>query len=169
VNPPSLVRAFNFYVSLFPSGTSAPTGSDATSVGQSPAAGFQECSGLSVDMEVQEYPEGGNNNAIIRRVGRAKYTLLILKRGMFYASGGQANPKFWQWFQDIVDGRRPVQRYDGIVQVKALESDDFVAKWEFTRGLPARVVGPTLNAQTGEIALEELHIAHEGLRLDVGG
>ena len=28
-----------------------------------------------------------------------------------------------------------------------------------------KVVGPTLNAKTGDIAVEELHIAHEGLRL----
>ena len=34
------------------------------------------------------------------------------------------------------------------------------------------MVGPALNAKTGEIAIEELHILHEGLRLarpDQGG
>jgi len=40
-----------------------------------------------------------------------------------------------------------------------------VAIWHFDRGLPAKVVGPQLNGKTGEIAIEELHIAHEGLRL----
>jgi hypothetical protein len=35
----------------------------------------------------------------------------------------------------------------------------------FERGLPARIAGPQLNAKTGEVAIEELHIAHEGLRL----
>jgi len=28
-----------------------------------------------------------------------------------------------------------------------------------------KVSGPQLNAKTGEVAIEELHIAHEGLRL----
>jgi phage tail-like protein len=40
-----------------------------------------------------------------------------------------------------------------------------VARWAFTRGLPSKVTGPALNAKTGEIAIEELHIVHEGLRL----
>ena len=41
------------------------------------------------------------------------------------------------------------------------------ATWVFERGLPARIKGPDLNAKTGEVAIEELHIAHEGLRLVV--
>jgi hypothetical protein len=28
-----------------------------------------------------------------------------------------------------------------------------------------KIRGPELNAKTGEVAIEELHIAHEGLRL----
>jgi len=39
------------------------------------------------------------------------------------------------------------------------------ATWMFDRGLPAKIRGPELNAKTGEIAIEELTIAHEGLRL----
>jgi hypothetical protein len=33
------------------------------------------------------------------------------------------------------------------------------------RGLPQKLQGPSLNAKTGDVAMEELHIAHEGLRL----
>jgi phage tail-like protein len=43
--------------------------------------------------------------------------------------------------------------------------DEVVAVWTFERGLPAKIKGPELNAKTGEIAIEELTIAHEGLRL----
>jgi tail tube protein gp19 len=38
----------------------------------------------------------------------------------------------------------------------------------FSRGLPSKLRGPQLNAQSGEIAIEELTIAHEGLRLEEG-
>jgi hypothetical protein len=31
--------------------------------------------------------------------------------------------------------------------------------------LPQKIRGPELNAKTGEVAIEELHIVHEGLRL----
>jgi len=39
-------------------------------------------------MDVQDYLEGGRNDGIIRRAGRAKYTNIVLKRGMFF--GGLA-------------------------------------------------------------------------------
>jgi phage tail-like protein len=124
---------------------------------------FQECSGLQVEMDVQEYLEGGRNDGVIRRVGRAKYSNIILKRGMFYDKDGQVNDELWRWLQDIVSGR-PVARYDGIIEVKNRDAT-VTATWVFDRGLPAKISGPELNAKTGEIAIEELHIAHEGLRL----
>lgn len=124
---------------------------------------FQECSGLEVDMDVQEYLEGGANDRVVKRVGRAKYQPIILKRGMFYG-GGAVNRDLWMWIQSIVSGVRPVPRYDGVVEVMGTTTD-VVARWEFDRGLPMKIRGPELNAKTGEIAIEELHIAHEGLRL----
>ena len=56
-------------------------------------------------------------------------------------------------------------RYDGLVQVFAPDKSREVARWSFRRGLPSKVTGPSLNATTGEIAVEELHIVHEGLLL----
>lgn len=161
-----LLRSFRFQVKLRKS-PAAESGSQAP--GDSPSGaplgdgGFQECSGLEVEMEIQDYMEGGRNDGVIRRAGRAKYSPLILKRGMFF-SGASVNRELWQWLQDVVAGVRPIARYDGIVQVLDV-GDNVVATWVFDRGLPAKIRGPELNAKTGEIAIEELHIAHEGLRL----
>jgi phage tail-like protein len=124
---------------------------------------FQEVSGLDVELDVQELVEGGRNDGIIRRVGRAKYQPIVLKRGMFY-TGGAVNRDLWTWLQDVAAGIRPVRRYDGIVEVMSV-GDQVAARWLFERGLPAKITGPQLNAKTGEIAVEELHISHEGLRL----
>jgi phage tail-like protein len=172
VPDPQLVRSFQFRVKLLrsPEGeagrlpprerTQVPTG-DPLGDG-----GFQECAGLEVQMDVQEHLEGGRNDGVVKRVGRAKFQDLVLKRGMFFERGSLANAQLWSWLQDVVAGVRPVARYDGIVEV--LDVDVVVARWVFDRGLPARIVGPQLNARTGEVAIEELHIAHEGLRL-IGG
>jgi phage tail-like protein len=115
-------------------------------------------------MDVQEYQEGGRNDGVIRRVGRGKYSPVVLKRGMFFSAGGEVNRDLWGWLQDVVAGKRPVARYDGVIQVMS-SGEDVVATWVFDRGLPQKVRGPELNAKTGEVAIEELHIAHEGLRL----
>jgi hypothetical protein len=52
--------------------------------------------------------------------------------------------------------------------VRSADGRRIQAVWAFDRGLPLKIVGPALNAKTGEIALEELHIVHEGLRLEAG-
>jgi phage tail-like protein len=152
-----LATTFRFRVSLLGSPGSGASGALCS-------GGFQECTGLEVEMDASEYPEGGSNNAVVQRAGRAKYTKLVLKRGMFAPSGGQVDARLWQWLEDVVSGKRPIRRYDGTVQVLGA-AEAVVATWTFSRGLPAKLVGPQLNAKTGDVAIEELHIAHEGLRL----
>ena len=65
----------------------------------------------------------------------------------------------------MVTGTLPIPRYNGLIQVYSADKQREVARWVFVRGLPLKVAGPALNAKTGEIAIEELHIVHEGLRL----
>ena len=165
-----LLRTFRFQVKLLQSSFEAE-GEELEAVSSSLRLGgtaladgaFQECTGLDVELDVQELVEGGRNNGVIRRVGRAKYSPIVLKRGMFY-SGDAVNRDLWTWLEDVASGVRPVRRYDGIVEVMSVGDTD-VARWLFERGLPAKITGPQLNAKTGEVAIEELHIAHEGLRL----
>lgn len=127
--------------------------------------GFQEVSGLEVEMDVLDHEEGGRNDGVVRRIGRAKFQPLVCKRGMFGPQGGDAEPELWQWFTDVVAGVRPVRRYDGTVEVRD-QAGGAMASWRFLRAVPAKIVGPQLNAKTGEVAIEELHLAHEGLHLE---
>lgn len=173
---PFLLTAFRFEVRLLRSADinagrqqlpGAGVGYTPQTDGKLLASGsFQDCTGLEIEMDVQEYLEGGRNNGIVRRVGRAKYQPLVLKRGMFYAPQADAtvDTALWHWMQRILNGERPVPRYDGVIHV--MSADKTVrASWMFDRGLPSKIKGPELNARTGEVAIEELTIAHEGLRL----
>ena len=153
-----LAGTFNFRISLNRSDGSSPPLGD---------GGFQECTGLEIEMDVQELPEGGRNDGTVRRVGRGKFSNIVLKRGMLFSDGGEIDNGLWRWIQDVLRGVRPVARYDGVIEVLAADRQRTVAAWTFDRGLPQKVSGPQLNAKTGEIAIEELTIAHEGLRLKV--
>jgi phage tail-like protein len=166
-----LLQTFRFRVSLTLSASRGPDTQpvevdDPTKGGQWLAdAAFQECSGLELETDVREYLEGGRNDGVVRRVGRVKLQPLVLKRGMV-VQGGRVRPELWAWIQDTIAGRLPIRRYDGLVEVTRPANDSpTVATWRFVRGLPLKVAGPALNAKTGEIAIEELHIAHEGLHL----
>jgi phage tail-like protein len=125
---------------------------------------FQECSGIEIEQDVGEIVQGGRNDSVVKRVGRAKFENIVLKRGMLFSPGASVDGQLWRWIQDVVRGVRPVLRFDGTIDVLDA-GETVVATWHFRRGLPARLRGPTLNAQTGEIGIEELHIAHEGLVL----
>ena len=152
-----LAGTFNFRVTL-----NRSDGGDPPALGD---GGFQECSGLEIEMDVQELQEGGRNNGVVRRVGRGKYSPIILKRGMLFPDGGQVYNELWNWLQGVLDGVRPVARYDGVIEMLSADGAETVATWTFDRGLPQKIAGPQFNAKTGEIALEELTIVHEGLRL----
>lgn len=156
----TLAGGFNFRITL--------TRAD----GQTPAlgnGGFQECTGLEIEMDVQELVEGGRNDGTVRLVGRGKYGPIVLKRGMLFPAGGQVYSELWAWLQNILAGTRPVARYNGVIDVRSADAKDTVATWTFDRGLPSKIAGPQLNAKTGEIAIEEITIQHEGLRLKFQG
>jgi hypothetical protein len=171
-----LVQAFRFTVTL-----TAATSAAAATVPQLGIGAFAECSGLELEADVQEYLEGGRNDGVVRRVGREKLTPLVLNRCMFIpvpsAPGnpqagagpgqtgtGTADSALWDWLTGMVSGTLPIPRYNGLIQVWSPDGRREVASWTFWRGLPNKVSGPTLNAKTGEVAIEELHIVHEGLR-----
>jgi phage tail-like protein len=154
-----LLQTFKFQVTL------TPVDPEATSSALERTGAFSECSGLQLEADVKEYLEGGRNDGVIRRVGRVKLVPLVLKRGMFAASVEEvADSSIWDWLTAMVTGAE-VRRYHGQVQLMDPTFTTALATWTFDRGLPMKVVGPTLNAKTGDIAVEELHIAHEGLRL----
>lgn len=166
-----LVQNFRFAVWLTLSPGADPS-APAPTGGTAPSAHlgngyFAECSGLDLEADVKEYLEGGRNDGVVRRVGRVKLVPIVLKRGMFVAGrDSRADPALWDWITGMTGGKLPVPRYDGLVQVFSADKARVVAQWSFQRGLPMKVTGPSLNAKSGDIAMEELHIVHEGLRLE---
>lgn len=156
-----LLMSFRFEVTLT---SNKPVGPQLATLGDGL---FAECSGLELEADIKEHLEGGRNDGVVRRVGRVKLVPLVLKRGMFVTSkGGYADVALWNWLTGMVSGQLPIPRYDGRIMVRDPSKRRVVAHWSFSRGLPMKVTGPALNAKTGEIAIEELHIAHEGLRLE---
>lgn len=170
-----LLPAFTFGVTLTRTpGRAQPPGEgvwDPAVLGTT--GGFAECSGLELEADIKDHLEGGRNDGVIRRVGRVKLSPIVLKRGMFAADAqSRANTDLWMWLTRMVSGVLPVTRYNGRIEILSrVESQTQtrrpLATWTFDRGLPQKVTGPSLNAKTGEIAIEELHIVHEGLRMEL--
>lgn len=144
---------YNFAVTLVDS-TSAP-GNFAAGIGAA-SAGFSEVSGLETKIDVEEYKEGGRNNAILKFPSRINQTPLTLKRGIARSN------ELWDWHEGFMNGRGT--RKDGII-VLLDEQQEPVRAWAFRRGLPVKYSGPSLKATANDVAVESVEIAHEGLVL----
>lgn len=119
-----------------------------------PVAGFSDCSGLAMETEVQDYPEGGRNDVMVRLPGRTKQSNLVLRRGI-------VDRLMWDWYADLVAGR--VVTRNGSVVIRSADGARAVAEWEFLDGFPAKWSGPDLNAAQSAVAIETLELAHSGL------
>src|SRR5690242_17113525 len=126
-------RGFNFVVSLVDSSSSPGAGS--SSGARVPVAGFSECSGLEMSLDVEEFKEGGNNGASLRFPTRVKWTNLRLKRGL------TDSDDLWLWHFEFVQGI--VKRHDGLITLQD-EQQNPVKTWSFRRGLPVKWTGPAL-------------------------
>ena len=118
------------------------------------AAGFSEVSGLNLEVEVQEYREGGMNEFVHKRAGPAKYTNLVLKHGITVAH------ELWDWYWDVTQGT--IQRKN--LSVVLLDSSGAErVRWNFEQAYPVKWAGPDLRATANELAVESLEFAHKGL------
>ncbi len=146
--------AYNFIVTFVDASSSLSV--TLRSIGSSAAAGFSECSGLNLTLEVEDFKEGGNNGTVLKFPTRNSFSPIHLKRGITF------DQSLWDWYYSFVKGVG--QRRDGLI---VLQNDDRqpVKIWQFRRGLPTKYIGPTLNASQSQVAIEELEITHEGLEL----
>ena len=116
-------------------------------------AGFSECTGLSSEVAVIEYREGGDHS--VRKLpGLAKFGNITLKRGVT-KSGELQN-----WHRTIING--VPDRRNGSVILLDDEKNEAV-RWDFFNAFPRKWEGPHLCAQGNEVAIETLELACEGI------
>jgi phage tail-like protein len=118
-------------------------------------AGFSEVSGLQVEIEVQEFREGGLNEYTHKRAGPVKYpSNLTLKKGITDSS------ELWSWYRDVMRGKIQRKPVDVVLMNSAGEE---WRRWKLQNAYPVKWTGPDMKAATSEIAVETLELAHEGL------
>ena len=121
------------------------------------AAGFTECTGLSTETDVIEYREGNERGGVRKIPGLAKFTNIVLKRGL------TRSRDLWIWRKVIIDGG--IDRRSGVIVVLG-DNHTPVARFQFREGWPSKWEGPRFNARSSEVAIETLEIAHEGLEVE---
>jgi phage tail-like protein len=116
---------------------------------------FRECGGLSMEFDVFEWAEGGNNEFIHHLPGRVRYPLLTLSRGLTNQDALQT----WFWQSRLQPDLKEIT-----VELHTPSSDTTRA-WVFADAYPVRWIGPRIAVDAAGMATESLDIAHSGLKV----
>jgi phage tail-like protein len=142
--------AFNYIVSL---GGGQGDGAEGAIIG-----GFSDVSGLGVDINYSEYRNGNEKFNTVRKVPNThKLDDVTLKRGIV------GSDDLFAWVKEVRDGTADARN----VSITLLdEARNAVVTWRLRNAQPKKWAGPTLSAKGGgEVAVEELHLVHEGIEL----
>jgi len=139
---------FNFLVDL---GTGATDG---------PAAGFQEVSGISMEVTVAEYRNGNSKeNSVMKITGLNKSTDVTLKRGVI------GSLDLYQWLNDIRNGNQGALR-TVTIQLQNEDHSQVVQTWKLLRARIIKHTSGPFNAKGTDVAMEELVLAYERLEME---
>lgn len=126
-------------------------------IGSDIKAAFSECSGLDVQIEKEVYQEGGVNDQQRIFLKHAKFGDLTLKRGM------TEDPEFWNWIHESLLAGKQRRRDVNILVFN--QAGETVQVWSLLGAVPVGWKTPSLKADSNAVALEELVLAYEGLRV----
>ncbi len=139
---------FNFHVNL------------GDGVTNTPQAGFQEVSGIGMEVTITEYRPGNYAfNNVIKTAGLNKATDVTMKRGVI------GSLDLYKWLDDVRNGANSGLR---TVTVE-LKSEDRTATVQTWRLINARIMKHTsgpFNAKGTDVAMEELTLSYERLEME---
>ena len=141
-------NVFRFQVDLGPDG---PSTTDFK-------AGFQEVSGLGMEVHVAEYRAGNDlENAPLKITGMTKHNDVTLKRGVIADI-----TTLYAWIDNVRNGSQEELR---TVRIQLMDDTgkNVVQQWALTNARPIKYTAPAFNGKATDVAIEELVLAHEKL------
>ena len=121
-------------------------------------AGFSECSGLRLEIDVIEYREGSEPSSAVRKLPElSKVGDITLKRGITTSNQLQV------WIESVAKGI--VNRKNGVIILLDDERKP-VVRWKFFNAFPRKWEGPVFGAKGTDVAIETLTLCCERLERD---
>jgi phage tail-like protein len=114
---------------------------------------WSKCDGLSVEYEVKEYVEGGENRFVHRIPGRVKYQNIKLTRIV-----NKDSSKVAAWVAGLMNH---VERKTA--QIAALDPKGKpITSWNLDGVYPVKWSGPSFDIGSNQAATETLELSHNG-------
>lgn len=119
-------------------------------------AGFQQVSGLSVDLNTEEVVEGGENRFAYRLPIRTKYPNLVLKRGLLKDSG------LIDWISGAIENLEIVP-IDILISLLDEEHQPLIS-WNVRGAYPLKWSLSDMQAMENAVAIETLELSYQFFR-----
>lgn len=122
------------------------------------AASFAECTGLGIQIQKNVYHEGGVNDQQRVYLGYADFEDITLKRGITDHAG------FWNWINQVFSEQGSTSRRNVNILVFN-QAGDTMMSWTLIGAIPVAWKTPTLQGDGNSVAIEEITLAYEGLKV----
>lgn len=113
---------------------------------------FQTVSGLSVEYDMEEYKEGGENRFTHKLPVRTKYADMVLKRGMLTDS------EVIKWCLSAFRDREFKPAELSVILMN--EKSEPLRTWNIVQALPKKWVVSDLNANENSLVIETLELTY---------
>ena len=126
---------------------------------------FRSVSGIGYDIKTEDTREGGGGSNGKRLPGPVTWSNLSFKRGF------TQDPRLLEWcnaWANRLAGQ--MARTDGTIALVSMDPklrDAPIYSWKFKRAFPAKLSLSEFDASKGDIVIESLDLAHEGLELEI--
>ena len=139
---------FNFHVNL------------GDGVTNTPQAGFQEVSGIGMEVTITEYRPGNYAfNNVIKTAGLNKATDVTMKRGVI------GSLDLYKWLDDVRNGASSGLR-NVTVELKSEDRSQTVQTWRLINARIMKHTSGPFNAKGTDVAMEELSLSYERLEME---
>jgi len=121
-------------------------------------AGFRNCSGLDSTTNAGTYREGTDRVLSSRKIpGLVTHGDVTLSRGL------TADDKLWKWREKVVTGQ--VERHNISITLLNDVGDPKIT-WNLYECWPTQWTGPSFDATSDEVAVEQLVLTYERIEVD---
>jgi phage tail-like protein len=120
-----------------------------------PVGYYTEVTGLTAEIEVMTYNEGGRNDSVHKLPTRMKHPNLVLKRGVTTVKDLQS------WLEDSFMG--PTRKEVTLTMYN--QQLEKIRTWSFKNAYPVKWTGPSFNASQNAVATEAIEIVHDGIKV----
>lgn len=124
-------------------------------------AWFSECSGIGVTLKTQSLIEGGVNDQQRFFLDNPEFSNVTLKRGI------TDNLDFWTWLKRVFDTEPNPRKNVSILLFN--QAGETMQCWTLVGAVPVGWKADSLQASSESVALEELTLAYEGLKIEKTG